>query len=415
MGALNQFEREQTSERTSASVFARAQRGLWNGGHLLGYDLDKDRKGYLVFNEQEAALVNFLFDTYLENGSVVKTAKLANKRGYVSKGYVSRRDRQHLPKEFCYSAVLKILTNHAYIGVKEINKNNKAKRQDSLAQEKRYITCKAVWPSIVDKEKFNKVQVLLRNNLKHKNNGAKPTRHYYLFNGGVLVCHKCGSRMEGRNGHGKLGKIYYYYYCVNEECKFKVPQFELELTVQKIVKAVASTPLMIDKISDKLNEKLRGQLPDLKHERRIIADEIKELEAEAKRIMDSLMDVQKGKVFVEQRLSELDTRRQKQVNNLETINIEIASGSRQSLEKSDIKRMLDSFDEIFSTHVKPYQKRILLRWILYNIKMGEDKVKVGIKPDSLKSDITQVLRSDIIQEAMSGSQSSTGLIFAASS
>ncbi len=46
MMALAQFEREQTAERTRDAVLARAERGLWNGGRLLGYDLDPERKGY---------------------------------------------------------------------------------------------------------------------------------------------------------------------------------------------------------------------------------------------------------------------------------------------------------------------------------------------------------------------------------
>jgi len=50
MGALNEFEREQTSERTRANMLARAERGLWNGGQLLGFDLNAQKKGYIIPN-----------------------------------------------------------------------------------------------------------------------------------------------------------------------------------------------------------------------------------------------------------------------------------------------------------------------------------------------------------------------------
>lgn len=33
--ALAEFEGEQTSERTGDATLARAERGLWNGGHLF--------------------------------------------------------------------------------------------------------------------------------------------------------------------------------------------------------------------------------------------------------------------------------------------------------------------------------------------------------------------------------------------
>ena len=46
MMALAQFEREQTAERTRDAVAARSERGLWNGGRLLGYDTDTNKKSY---------------------------------------------------------------------------------------------------------------------------------------------------------------------------------------------------------------------------------------------------------------------------------------------------------------------------------------------------------------------------------
>jgi DNA invertase Pin-like site-specific DNA recombinase len=46
---MAQFEREQTGEQNRDASLARAQRGLWNGGQLLGYDLpEEDKKGTLI-------------------------------------------------------------------------------------------------------------------------------------------------------------------------------------------------------------------------------------------------------------------------------------------------------------------------------------------------------------------------------
>ncbi|MCP4653595.1 MAG: recombinase family protein [Candidatus Omnitrophica bacterium] len=403
MGALNQFEREQCSERTISGLYARAQRGLFNGGvPLLGYDEDKNKKGYLIPNKKEAKVVSFLFDTYLENGSVVRTAIIANKKGYLSKEYTSRRDRYHPAKKFCYSSILKILSNKAYIGMKEINKKRKAEKQESLPEKMRYSTCKAVWPAIIDESKFQKTQQLLKENYKHRNNGAKPTKHTYIFNG-VLCCHQCGARMEGRNGHGKSGKVYYYYYCTNDECKFKVPERELELAVQRLTQSAVSTPLMLHKITEKLNEKFSRQLPSLKEQKRVFAVELESVNAKAKKVMDNLMNIDKGRTFVEQKLSELDDRRRKMMDNIDHLNREINAVKVQSLEEGDVKRLLGSFDEIFKDHLKLYQKRFILNWILQHIKIGNDKVQVGIVSKRFRSDITQVLRGDIVPEVSSGS------------
>jgi len=48
----------------------RVQQGFWNGETPLGYDHDSDHKGVLPVNTVEAELVNLIFDTYLETGSL---------------------------------------------------------------------------------------------------------------------------------------------------------------------------------------------------------------------------------------------------------------------------------------------------------------------------------------------------------
>lgn len=78
MGALNEFEREQTSERTKLVLLARGERGLWHAGPVLGYDRPADKKGHLIPNPTEANVVNAAFDAYLECGSIVKACHMLN-------------------------------------------------------------------------------------------------------------------------------------------------------------------------------------------------------------------------------------------------------------------------------------------------------------------------------------------------
>jgi site-specific DNA recombinase len=105
MMALAEFEREQTSDRNKEATLARAERGLWNGGQLIGYDLDPDRKGNLIPNEKEIVIVNFAADTYLECGSILETMRTVNARGYRTKEYTSRRDKAHPAREFSYTGI----------------------------------------------------------------------------------------------------------------------------------------------------------------------------------------------------------------------------------------------------------------------------------------------------------------------
>jgi len=63
-----QFEREVIGERIRDKVAASKRKGMWMGGaQPMGYDL-RDRK--LVVNDNEARTVRYIFERYLELGSV---------------------------------------------------------------------------------------------------------------------------------------------------------------------------------------------------------------------------------------------------------------------------------------------------------------------------------------------------------
>jgi site-specific DNA recombinase len=130
--SLAQFEREQTSERNRDTSLARAERGLWNGGYLLGYDLDPEKKVYLIPNADERVAVNFGFDKCLELGSAVRTMRALNSRGFRTKQYTSRRGRLHPAKKFSYSSTVQLLTNLAYIGKKETLSANMSETQGGV-------------------------------------------------------------------------------------------------------------------------------------------------------------------------------------------------------------------------------------------------------------------------------------------
>src|SRR6201985_716811 len=65
-----QFEREVTGERIRDKIAASKKKGMWMCGIVpIGYDLE-DRQ--LVVNPEDAAVVNQIFKTYLEQGCVSK-------------------------------------------------------------------------------------------------------------------------------------------------------------------------------------------------------------------------------------------------------------------------------------------------------------------------------------------------------
>lgn len=67
----------------------------------------------------------------------------------------------------------------------------------------------AVWPAIVDNEKFQQVQDLMTANGRTNRSGTKPVRHVHVLSVGLLVCGKRDSPMESRSGTGR-GEVTYF-------------------------------------------------------------------------------------------------------------------------------------------------------------------------------------------------------------
>jgi len=386
MMALAEFEREQTSERNRDASLARAERGLWNGGYLTGYDLDQNRKGNLIVNEHEKALIQFAFNTYNECGSISETVKQLNKHGYRTKTYTSRRGKHMPPKEFAFTSVHRILTNCAYIGKKEINKKLKTKDQDSMPEKKRYRLVDSVWEPIIDKQTFNHTQTLLKKNRSSKRNAAKSIKHVYLLNSGKLWCGECGHEMEGRSGTSRLNKRYYYYACKNKSCKFRIPAGEIENFILEYIKNLANEKETLKEIVRLTNHKLQTELPQLVTQRNNMQNELEEVKRFAQGILDkwTSMVTDENAVFLKDKLSELGKRRKEIEDAIANIEIMIEEIQRKSISHDMVELMLRKFTDTFNT-IPPYRQKELINIILHKAILSRSETKIalyGIQPDT---------------------------------
>lgn len=104
LGVFAQMEREITAERVQAAMAERAAQGKRTCNCVLGYDLDG--KDSLRVNAREAEHVRYIYNSYLECGSlyaVVKRVRAAGIRG-------------KLGGEMSAESIKKILTRPIYIG-----------------------------------------------------------------------------------------------------------------------------------------------------------------------------------------------------------------------------------------------------------------------------------------------------------
>ncbi len=394
--ALAEFEREQTSERTRDATLARAERGLWNGGHLLGYDTDPAKKGYPVPNEQEAAIVNFAFDTYLKCGSIYETARELNRRGYRMKEYTSRRDIYHPPQHFTYSGVRWMLTNFAYIGKKEINKKRKSEDQSKLPEAERYRLVKAVWQPIVDEEKFIRVQKLIEVNDRSNGNRARAVRHNYILNGGLLWCGKCGAEMEGLCGTGRHGIRYYYYRCKNSECRFKVPAGEIEELLLGRFTELAVREDILAELVTATNQQLHQEMPRLLEQRTLLQREL----AEVKNMADGLMSQwatvsgSDGGTFLKEKLDSLAKRRRELEDGIASLDTAVEEIEREAISRDTVKTALRKMDGVFAS-LQPHQQKELVRVVLHKAVLSDEEIKIALygKPPE-EGRFTQLLEAD---------------------
>lgn len=379
MMALAEFEREQTSERNREATMARAERGLWNGGQLLGYDLDPGRKGSIRPNEEEKVIVNFAFDTYLQCGSILETAKILNRHGFRTKDYTSRRDKFHPPEEFCYSSVHHILTNYAYIGKKEINKKKKTENQETLPDNGQYRIVDAVWEPIVNEAKFFEVQALIKKNFVSKHNKAKPIKHNYILNSGLLWCEGCGTEMEGRSGTCARGIRYYYYICKNRDCKFKVPADEIEAVIFKRIKELSTGKGIMTDIIQSTNQKLQKELPQLKDQKMLLQKELTEIKNFADAVMNkwASMAGEDSSFFLKDRLDRLAKRRKEVETGIQSLEEMIEEIERESVNQELVMLALNKFTDIFD-HIEPYRQKELLSLVLHKALLSPNSIKIAL-------------------------------------
>jgi site-specific DNA recombinase len=377
MMALAEFEREQTSERNRDATLARAERGLWNGGQLIGYDLDPDRKGNLIPNEREVVLINFAADTYLDCGSILETKRTVNGRGYRTKEYTSRRGEYHPAREFTYTGIQWMLMNPAYIGKKEVNKKNRFKDQSTLPESKRYRLVDAVWDPIMDEGKFNRVQALMQKNGDTRHNAAKRINHSYLLNHGLIWCGKCGSQMQGVCGTGQKGRKYYYYLC--KDCKFKVPADEVEGLVLERIGHLAQDEKTLAAIVASTNEKLKTELPGLRDQQKVLEGELTRVKGQAEALINEWATLANGDgtSFLKERLDDLGKRRSQIEESLAALEIAIGQVERDMVDQGLVAQALADFTGVFA-ELKPYQQKELMRLVLHKAILAPDYFKIGL-------------------------------------
>lgn len=186
-----ELERNMTSERVTATMISRANNGQWNGGRIpFGYSYDSGTSTFSI-REDEAVVCRRLKDLYLDNKSLVYTARALN-----ADGYKTRAGADWTP-----TAVWIIASSPFYAGIYRYNRY-KGTENRTLNPEEEWVMIPDHHPAIFTLEEHEAMKSSLKTNARYVDNPVgKPhaTANIHIFQG-IAYCGKCRNKMVSTPG-----------------------------------------------------------------------------------------------------------------------------------------------------------------------------------------------------------------------
>ena len=379
--AMAELERERTSERTKEKMQWRAEKGLCNGGQILGYDNDPDDKGVPKPNAAERELVLLIFRTYVQEQSFRETARIINEKGYRTKSYVSRRDVVHVGRKFSKTLIRRMLQNEFYIG-KITHKGRTYEGQHE---------------PIIPMELWNKVQAIIKTNRVTGSRSRKQNLHTFLLQG-LVKCGWCKSYMTPSYAQNRQKKHYFYYHCTckihrgNGECKMKpVPAQALEQVVadrliensgdqkriQELIAEATTSQSERMKTLTQTQENYRRNLKAIDKQLGALVESIAGRKVGIKSISQKIIDLEEQKSQIEQEMMENEGT--------------LAEAKQKAVSIALWEQKLTTFEELYN-EATPEERKDLLRLHINYLIYTPDGIQLALFDSSNEADRPKVQR-----------------------
>ena len=379
--AMAELERERTSERTKEKMQWRAEKGLCNGGQILGYDNDPDDKGVPKPNEAERELVLLIFRTYVQEQSFRETARIINEKGYRTKSYVSRRDVVHVGRKFSKTLIRRMLQNEFYIG-KITHKGRVYEGQHE---------------PIIPMELWHKVQAIIKTNRVTGSRGRKQNLHTFLLQG-LVKCGWCKSYMTPSYAQNHQKKHYFYYHCTckihrgNEECKMKpVSAQALEQVVadrliensgdqeriQELIAEATTSQSERMKTLTQTQENYRRNLKAIDKQLGALVESIAGRKVGIKSISQKIIDLEEQKSQIEQEIMENEAT--------------LAEAKQKAVSVALWEQKLTTFEKLYN-EATPEERKDLLRLHINYLIYTPDGIQLALFDSSNEADRSEVQR-----------------------
>jgi len=285
MSGLAEMERENILAQTFAGRVEKARQGRYNGGQApYGYKLvpstDKNKKGILQINEEEAPLIRLIFDRYVnhEKGDT-KVAEYLITHGY-SKVLRGNGKLQYIDESFVGCVIRnEVYCGEIVYGKRKNTKNSKTGRTvTTLRDPSEWYRAEGLHEPIISKELFEQAQAIRKKNTHYQPKVYDPN-HAAIYSG-IMVCPLCGAPMHGIGGVGKVKKDgkhgggQYYDQCSNHcrkrgeyQCEYSKGwrQDKIDSLMSEIIVRVAGN----DQFREDLNERIGEAVDTSEYEAQI--------------------------------------------------------------------------------------------------------------------------------------------------
>lgn len=366
-----QFEREMISERTRDKMAAARRKGKWSGGPpVLGYRVDRQIRRLEVIPE-EAEQVNTIFNMYLQLQSSKQVARRLNEMGWVTKKYVTQKNKEYGGAKWKASSVHFLLRNKLYLG--------KVTYKDAVYEGEH--------EAIVSDALFEQVRQRLEK--KQCGRGEGRTRNYDNILKGLLRC-RCGNYMYATKGRSHTGADYRYYVCKDRfengpaACDHpRIAATEIEPIIVERVKQICTDPALradvktkLDQGKTELAEQLGAKLAKLQHR-------INGLSREARNMLGAIKDAEtQSNTTVTARLSEIELEMDELRQHRARIELELHGLTESIGRMATVIGLLDSFDELWAA-MMPEEQVDLLSLLIDRIDVDEPAGKLELRMHDL--------------------------------
>lgn len=355
-----QYERETIRARVTAAVRERAQRGLFNGGRILGYEY---RDGGLVPVEEERVVVQAIFEKYRELQSLRKVAAAVNAAGMRSKRYVSRRGLHHGGTRFTKNGVYWVLQNPIYAG---------RIRQRGNVYEGRH-------EAIIDPAVFDEVQRLLEHNGIHPKRRREKPKFTFMLDG-LVRCGCCSASLSPSWSRGR-SRDYRYYVCLTDRdnggCDIsRVNADELECVVTDRLRTLAEDERLLEAVIAKHNSADEAQVQAHEHKLRAALKARAEADSQLKNLVDFLAEGGDSSA-VKKRLRDLELLRDQLDSQVQAERTALKELQHHTVATSGAKHGLELFNKAYQA-ATPEQRRELAHLLVDEITVHQDRFQLSL-------------------------------------